>query len=335
MTIGDGKHYVILGRPESGYSMKVRAAMRYKGVVHEWLERGLRNEKLFQAHASVQLIPLVFRPDGTAIQDSTPILEELEAMHREPSLHPVEPATRFLSDLLEEYGDEWVNKLMFHHRWGYKADQKHRSATLARGMLEGHPLRVFAPLVARFMVRRMVPRMAFAGANENNAPLLIESFGRLVAMLEDHFETRPYLFGARPAFGDFGLWGQLQQASIDPTCGAYMREHSPRVLAWIDRMLEPRAEGEFERLSELAGSLLPIFAGEVERFLSWDASNAKAWEAGRERSEVSMDGRLYFQKTFKYPARGLAILREKFARVADDPALSEFLEQAGCRAYLV
>ena len=48
-----------------------------------------------------------------------------------------------------------------------------------------------------------------------------------------------------------------------------------------------------------------------------------------------MDGRLYFQKTFKYPARGLAILREKFARVADDPALSEFLEQAGCRAYLV
>ena len=34
--IGDGKHYVIMGRPESGYSMKVRSAMRFKGIAHEW-----------------------------------------------------------------------------------------------------------------------------------------------------------------------------------------------------------------------------------------------------------------------------------------------------------
>jgi len=334
LAIGDGEHYVILGRPESGYSMKVRAAMRFKGVAHEWIDRGLRNEKLFQAHASVQLIPLVFLPDGTATQDSTPILEGLEETYPEPSFHPEEPATRFLSDVLEEYGDEWVNKLMFHHRWGYKADQRHRSGTLARGMLEGHPLRVFSPIVACFVVRRMVPRMAFAGANENNAPLLIESFRRLVGMLEIHLSTRPYLFGGRPAFGDFGLWGQLHQASIDPTCGAYMREHSPRVLAWIDRMLEARVEGDFERLSDLEESLLPIYAREVARFLCWDAANADAWETGRERCEVSMEGRLYFQKTFKYPAHGFAILREKFAEVADDAELREFLDRAGCVMYL-
>lgn len=334
MPIGDGEHYVILGRPESGYSMKVRAAMRYKGVAHEWLDRCLRNEKLFQAHASVQLIPLVFLPDGNAIQDSTPILEGLEEAHPEPSLHPAETATRFLSDLLEEYGDEWANKLMFHHRWGYPADQKHRSATLARGMLEGHPLRIFSPIVARFLVRRMLHRMAFAGANENNAPLLIESFRRLVGILEVHLATRPYLFGGKPAFGDFGLWGQLQQASIDPTCGGYMREHAPGVLAWIDRMLEPREEGAFEGLRELEASLLPLFTQEVARFLSWDAANADAWEAGRERSEVSMEGGRYYQKTFKYPARGLAILREKFAVAGDDAALRDFLEKAGCRAYL-
>jgi hypothetical protein len=58
MSVGDGEHYVIMGRPESGYSMKVRSAMRYKGVAHEWMDRCLRNEKLYQAHAKVQLIPL-------------------------------------------------------------------------------------------------------------------------------------------------------------------------------------------------------------------------------------------------------------------------------------
>ena len=122
--------YVIMGRPESGYSMKVRAAMLYKGIAHDWTDRCLRNDKLFQAHAKVQLIPLVFQPDGTVVQDSTPILEQLEADFPTPAIHPTDPTVRFLSELFEEYGDEWANKLMFHYRWSYAADQKHRSGVI-------------------------------------------------------------------------------------------------------------------------------------------------------------------------------------------------------------
>jgi len=336
MGIGDGKTYVIIGRPESGYSMKVRSAMRYKGVAHEWMDRSLRTNELYQAHAKVQLIPLVFLPDGTAVQDSTPILERLEEDHPAPSLHPSDHGTRFLSELLEEYGDEWANKLMFHYRWGYRPDQKHRSGTLARGMLEGHPLRIFAPIVAPFLVRRMVPRMAFAGANENNAPILIESFANLVTMLEEHLRDRLYLFGARPAFGDFGLWGQLHQAYIDPTCGAHLKERGPAVVAWIERMLDPKQEGEFESLASLDATLRPVFEREIgPRFLAWDAANARAWEAGAERTELEMDGQRYYQKTFKYPAQTMAILREKYRVAASDAELSTFLDETGCLAHLV
>lgn len=335
MSIGDGIHYVLMGAPESGYSLKVRSAMRFKGIPHEWLDRRLKSEKLYQAHATVQLIPLVFLPDGSAMQDSTPIIESLEERFPEPSVHPPDPATRFLSQLLEEYGDEWGNKLMFHFRWGYPADQKARSATLARGMLRGHPLQIFAPVMARFIVRRMIPRMAFAGANDNNAPLLIESFHRLVEMLDAHLRERPYVFGGRPAFGDFGLWGQLHQASIDPTCGAHLRAHGPNVLAWIDRMLEPKVEGGFEPLAALAPTLRPIFAKEVgPRFLAWDVANADACAAGQARTELEMDGRRYYQKTFKYPARSLEILRGKFAVAAGDAALRSFLAETGCLEFL-
>ncbi len=42
MGIGDGEHYVILGRPESGYSMKTRVAMRYKGVAHVQIDNTTR-----------------------------------------------------------------------------------------------------------------------------------------------------------------------------------------------------------------------------------------------------------------------------------------------------
>jgi len=335
MSVGDGEHYVIIGRPESGYSMKVRSAMRYKGLSHEWMDRCLRNEKLYQAHAQVQLIPLVFLPDGTAVQDSTPILERLEADHPSPSLHPTDPGTRFLSELLEEYGDEWVNKLMFHHRWGYRPDQRHRSGTLARGMLEGHPLRVFAPIAARFIVRRMIPRMSFAGANENNAPILVESFTSLVSILEKHLRHRPYLLGRRPAFGDFGLWGQLHQAYIDPTCGAHLKDRGPAVVSWIERMLDPKDEGDFESLAALEPTLRPLFEREVgAKFLAWDGANEAALAAGQQQTELTMDGHLYYQRTFKYPARTLSILRRKFAVASNHAELRAFLEETGCLPYL-
>ena len=335
MPIGDGQHWVIMGRPESGYSLKVRSAMRWKGVPYEWIDRTRRNEKLFQAHAQVQLIPLVFRPDGSATQDSTPILDELEKTVPEPSFHPGDPALRFLSIVLEEYGDEWANKLMFHHRWGYPADQKARSATLARGMLEGSPLRIFAPLVARFVVRRMVPRMAFAGANTNNTPLLLESWTNLVEDLDAHLSIRPYLFGARPAYGDFGLWGQLHQAYLDPTCGRHLRETAPNVVAWLERMLEPKTEGDYEALPSLEPTLRPIFAREVgPRFLAWSVANERALAAGEAQTELEMDGRLYYQRTFKYPAMGLARLRKAFAAVSDDEALVGFLDKTTCLAHL-
>ena len=329
------ERYVVMGRPESGYSMKVRSGLRYKGLEYEWIDRCLKNEKRFQAHARVQLIPLVFLPDGTVLQDSTPILERLEADHPEPSFHPPDPATRFLSELIEEYGDEWGNKLMFHHRWGFPADQRVRGQSLARGMLEGHPLRIFAPVVAPFVVRRMIPRMAFAGANSNNAPLLEESWHSLLALLQAHLRERPYLFGGRPAFGDFGLWGQLHQAYTDPTCGAALESEAPAVVAWIERMLEPRCEGDFESLAVLEETLRPLLQREVApRFLAWGVANEAALAEGQAQTELQMDGRLYYQRTFKYPASTLAILRRKFERVGEAPELRRLLQETGCLSAL-
>jgi len=162
LMLNDGE-YGLVGHPESGYTMKVQSALRYKSLPYQWMDRFSHN-KLYQAHAQVQLIPLVFLPDGTAMQDSTPIIELLEEKHPEPSIHPADPALRFLSELLEEYGDEWANKLMFHYRWSYPADQKRRSRTLAEGSIGGltFPLlgKLLRPLVAPLLVRRMVPRMA-------------------------------------------------------------------------------------------------------------------------------------------------------------------------------
>lgn len=330
--------YRLVGRPESGYSVKVRSAFHFKGQPCEWLDR-FKNEKLYRQHAKVPLIPLLFLSDGTAMQDSTPILDMLESAHPEPSLHPEDPALRFLSELMEEYGDEWGNKLMFHYRWGYPADQRRRGRTLAQGIVEGKGFGwaswLATPIVTRAIINRMVPRMAFAGANANNAPILVESFAALVTMLENHLQHRPYLFGARPAYGDFGLWGQMWQAWIDPSGERILNERAPSVVDWIKRMQQPAVKGDFESLESLAPTLQPIYAREIgPRFLAWSNANAVAYAADKKITELEMDGRRYYQNTFKYPAGSLRILKDKFAVARDDARLVNFLDASNCLPHL-
>jgi glutathione S-transferase len=323
----------LIGLEMSPYSLKVRSYLRYKRIPFEWIRRTRSNEALFQKHARVQLIPLLLFPDGEAMQDSTPIIERLEAEHPEPGIHPEQPAAGFVSALLEEFGDEWCNKLMFQYRWGEDAQSAARR--IAALMFSEPPWSLLRPLAVPLMVRRMVPRMAFAGANETNAPHLRKSWFRTVELLEAHLVDRAYLFGGRPAFGDFGIWGNLVQAYSDPTCGRHLSANAPALVRWIERMDAPEALGDFEPLESLLPTLSPLLEEQVAgRFLPWTIANARALESGKAETRLAFDGELYVQRTFKYHAWSLGQLKDKLAQVAGDPRLRDVLETTGCAPYL-
>jgi glutathione S-transferase len=253
----------MIGLEMSPYSLKVRSYLRYKQIPFEWIDRNRRGEALFQQHAQVQLIPLVLFSDDDAMQDSTPIIERLEAEHPEPGIHPEEPAARFVSALLEEFGDEWCNKLMFQYRWGPKQDARSAARRIAALMLSEWPWKALRPLLVPLMIRRMIPRMAFAGANATNRPHLERSWFRTIELLEAHLERRSYLFGERPAFGDFGIWGNLDQAYSDPTCGRHLSQNAPALVRWIERMDSPVALGAFEPFEALLPTLTPLLVEQV------------------------------------------------------------------------
>ncbi|MGO1501301.1 MAG: glutathione S-transferase N-terminal domain-containing protein, partial [Marinobacter sp.] len=101
--------YRIFGSELSPYSVKVRAYFRYKNIPHQWLSRRA-NEDEFQKYARLPIVPLVVTPDDQGIQDSTPIMEKMDLVFPEPSIHPEDPTLAFLSCLIEEYSDEWANK---------------------------------------------------------------------------------------------------------------------------------------------------------------------------------------------------------------------------------
>ncbi len=239
-----------------------------------------------------------------------------------------------MSALLEEFGDEWGNKWMFHYRWAREVDQLSSAGRLARAMMPTADEERHAAMVA--MVRaRMVDRVWFVGSNEQNAPQIEDSFREAVEQLDAHLAGRPYLFGGRPAFGDFALWGQVYEAWTDPTPGALIEGRRHHVLAWVQRMLWPRAEGEFEAWSSLEPTLMPLLQRQVGRlFIPWALANAQAVAAGREEFSVELDGRTWTQKPQKYHAKSLRALRDKYAAVPDKRALDVVLDRAGCLAGL-
>jgi len=326
--------YRIFGVELSPYSVKVRSYCRYKGIPHEWIERSQATMGEFQKYAKLPLVPLVITPEGESWQDSTPILEKFEPLFPEPSVHPDEPVAAFVSTLLEEFGDEWGNKWMFHYRWAREADQISAAERIAKSMmpdLEGEALAQAAGGVRE----RMAGRTWFVGSSPETAPQIEGSFRQGMAQLEAHLAERPYLFGQRPAFGDFGLWAQIYEAWTDPTGGALLEESAPHVVAWAKRMLEPKADGAFEPWAELAPSLEPFLREQVgARFLPWSEANAAAIAAGEDRFSVELAGETYTQKPQKYHAKSLAVLRQKYAAAAGPPELEALLERTGCLARL-
>lgn len=324
----------IFGSEMSPYSIKVRSWFRYKGVPHVWILRDAAQEPEFRRYAKLPLVPLVVTPEDEAVQDSTPILERFEKQFPEPSIHPAEPVAAFVSALFEEYGDEWMNKPMFHYRWFYEPDARSSAERIAREMMPGADEATIGGAIE--MVRsRMVPRLSFVGSSPATRGVIEGSFERAIRLLEVHLATRPYLFGGRPAFGDFGLYAQLREAATDPTPGAVLRDRAPRVLAWTERMLSPRNEGAFEPWSALAPTLLPLLRDEVGAvFLSWTTANARALAAGEKEFEVVLDGQPFRQETQKYHARSLEVLRRRYASLADRGALDPVLEETGCLRWL-
>ena len=326
--------YRIFGAEMSPYSVKVRSYFRYKAIPHQWILRNADSQAEYEKHARMPIIPLVVTPEGKGIQDSTPIIDAMEKLYPEPSIHPDDTVAGFISTLIEEFGDEWGNKWMFHYRWARDVDQISAAGRIARmrgpkANLQEHE--AFASKVRA----RMVDRVWFVGSNAVTAPQIEAGFLDMLGLLDNHLSSRPYLFGGRPAFGDFGLWGQIYQMWTDPTAGAIIGGGAPHVLDWVHRMLWPKAEGAFERWSTLRPTLMPILSKQIgARFMPWTCANEKALAESQEEFSVMLGGKIWTQKPQKYHARSLGMLRARYAAVADKAALDPVLEAAGCLAGL-
>ena len=324
----------------SPYTRKMLALLRYRHIPYQLVHSaaGIPGLPVSRPH----LLPTFYLPgaDGAiaAVTDSTPLIRRFERDFKGRAAIPADPALAFIDALLEDFGDEWLTKAMFHYRWTYAADVRKAERILAcwRGDPQDDP--TLATTAAQ-VSSRQVPRLRYVGSNPTTGPVIEAGYRRVLEAMEDHLRSHRFLMGGRPGASDFAVYGQLTQLTqFDPTPMALATDIAPRVCAWVLMVedlsgLDP-TEGDWLDASHLPDSLLRLLREVGRLYAPLLLANARAIEAGAAEVQASVDGQPWVQQAFAYQAKCLAWLARDHqaldagARATVDAALAG----TGCEA---
>ncbi len=326
------------GVPGSPYTRKMLAVLRYRRIPYRLIMASHEVQGL--PRPKVGLLPTFYFPDAggelQAVTDSTPIIRRLEGMFPDRSVRPTDPALALLDALLEDYGDEWLTKAMFHYRWHYANDIARAAAILpawSRGRMPDAALKQAGETIAG----RQIPRLRYVGSNENTWELIEASYLRFLDAMEAHLTEHRFLLGARPGAGDFGCFGQLTQLALfDPTPMAITASKAPRVFAWTGAVedltgLEP-SDADWFDINALPSTLTAILKEVGRVYAPLLLANAKAVQAGVPELVTEIDGKSWIQQPFPYQAKCLMWLREEYGALsaADRMRVDAALASTGC-----
>ena len=110
----------LYGSQFSLFTGKARSYLKKKGIEHEEITSTLSVYKKFIIpRTGVRYVPVLQTEDDTVIQDTTEIIDAMEAQFPERSVYPATPKQKLASLLLEVYGDEWLVIPAMHYRWNF------------------------------------------------------------------------------------------------------------------------------------------------------------------------------------------------------------------------
>jgi len=313
----------------------MRAVLRYRHIPFTWKLRNSKWDDL--PPAPVPIIPVLHFGDDDVMVDSSPQITRLEAEYDGRSIVPTDPALAFIDLLVEDYADEWVTKAMYHYRWTYEPDIEKAGRLLPLDQ----NLQASDEQLARmhdFIIERQVGRRALVGSTDTNLPVIEASYERLLDLLQIHLGSNDFLFGDRPARGDFALFGQLKPLLWwDPTPMAVAVERAPRALNWIERVddlswLPVDGEEGWVDIDALPPTVHALLAEAGSTYAPFMLANAAALDAGADEVVCEIDGREYRQAPFGYQGKCLRWLRAAHAALDGHgrATVDRLLADTGC-----
>ncbi len=264
----------------SYFSAKVRPALRYKAL---WYREVLPDYVEIQKRTGLAFIPILVTPEDDTWQDTSEILDALEARHPDPPLYPTTPLQRVAAHLIELYADEVALLPAMHYRWSFPEGEAKARAEFV-GVVGNRA-------AASHFADRMKGFLPPLGVHPRSIPVIEAHTRELLDALSAHFEQHPYLLGSRLSLADCALMGPFYAHLYwDAVPGRLLRETAPGVCAWIERCNRPRAEQQGTWLANdaLAPTLLRVLEamGRDGAPLLLDAAlRVEEWTRGRAPGE--------------------------------------------------
>ena len=333
----------IFGATPSPYTQKMISIFRYKHIAYEAImgnAAGRLKEMNIEPPKPV-LLPTILLKDAngelTPITDSTPIIRRLEKEYPDRKLLPEDPALSFINYLLEDFGDEWVTKYMFHYRWYFEEDADNAGTILPLVDSTVNIPKDDLIEFKKYIADRQIGRLWVVGSNDTTADLIDTSYRRFLKLMDDHLSVNQFLFGEKPSSADFAIFGQLTQLiGFDPTSRKIAYETSLRVVAWVDIMADLSGHNtnntKWTSLEDSPKSLKEILKEFGRMYVPALIANAKAVINEDETWETEIDGSIWKQKTFPYQAKCLKWIKEEFHDLSEDnkSRVRTYLDGTGC-----
>jgi len=317
---------VLAGQYGSPYTLKMRAVLRYRHIPFRWVLRDSKWDDL--PEPPVRLIPVIVYPNadgshGEATVDSSPQIMRLEGEVDGRSVVPADPALALIDSLIEDYGDEWVTKAMYHYRWAYEADIDKA----------GHLLPISRNLQLssdegqqsyEYITTRQIGRRELVGSTDLNLPIIEGSYQRLLDLVQQQLASHDFLLGDRPGRGDFAIYGQFTQlVKWDPTPMAVAVKRAIKAVNWVDRMddlswLPVAGDDGWSTLEDLPTATRKLLSEIGATYAPFMVANAQALMSGADEVVCEIGGQNYRQAPFAYQAKCLKWLRDEYAALSDD-----------------
>lgn len=286
-------HYTLWGTPHSLYTGKVRSYLIKKQV--PYVEK-MASDPRFQSEVvpaiGLKVIPVVETPAGELLQDTTAIIDHIEARHGEVDLTPPGGVQQVVAHFIDAFGSNYLMPAAMHYRWSYRERQElFLQAEFARATPAAMPYEQRLATAKGIMgfFNGFLPNL---GVDDQSAPAIEAAYEELLDVLEAHFRLYPYLLGGRPSLADFGMMAPLYaHLARDPVPAMLMRTRAPNVARWTERMNSAQIEDDDyanpggaypagDAIPETLEEVLKVAFAQWQPGLAADAAQFEQWLAG-------------------------------------------------------
>jgi glutathione S-transferase len=314
---------------QSYFTRKLTGYLDYKVIPH-LLRRFAGANPAARAAGWPGAMPVVMRPDGEFMWDTTAMIHHLEARYPDPSVLPDDSVLGFIDYVLEDALDEWFYRPAVGSRWFCAENYRVGGWELARDAThEAHlPCHQAYELVKAHVTATCEPFGVTAANIDSWIDEILRPWFRATGA---HLAGSSFLLGGRPALADFAFFGSSAAHFInDPLCRRWVDADAPAIVAHTHRLMEPEdlQLADWTAPAELPETMIAILRELGRHYLPWVSRAAVEGKA----ELVFASGQRVVIAVTPFLSEARATLLARYVKCRSD-ALDAVLARAGILQY--